>query len=452
MTSERLAFFIILAWVLVVVYRIGDPPASYQRPRDPPTYVHDECYQAFTAGRYVRGDHAAWDPSATRVSAAEFATDDMTRFTAYEVVHPPTAKMIMAGWIAALGFQPLAFRLGSAIFGILTLAMSGSLARAMRGPAFAVIVVLLLACDGMVFVMSRVAMNDIYVTGCLMTAVYLLFRSWTARVHALRWQIAAGAAFGVALSTKWNAAPVLLVAAIVDAARIAVQARQRSLVGAPLRRHVATWAFAFVAAPICLYLASYVPYFVIGHGWRDFVGLQRSMWTYHGTLTATHAESSRWWQWPWVTRPVWFFLHRSSDGERVIYAMGNPLLWWAFVPSLAWVAARLWRQRQLADAVIVLGFCAVWLPWAFVRRVTFMQYLLPAVRFGALAVATVLDDVARAARRAGRALCVGYVAACLALFVNFYPFWSARLVTRAQLDGQRWFWFDAWRPPTSARP
>ena len=65
----------------------------------PRTYVHDECYQAFTAGRLVAGDHNIWNPYATDVDARKFKAKDMTKWTRYEWVHPPGAKLLIgAGW------------------------------------------------------------------------------------------------------------------------------------------------------------------------------------------------------------------------------------------------------------------------------------------------------------------------------------------------------------------
>lgn len=442
MTSTRLAFFVILGAALLFIYRVDDPPASYERAGNRPMYVYDECYQAFTAERYALGDRTAWEPNTTQRQAASFTTQDMTRFTAYDWVHPPTAKLIMAGFIELFGFHAIAFRLGSVLFGILTLAMTWLLASRLRGPRFALVVVALLACDGMIFTLSRLAMNDIYVTGCMITAIYFLYRYWTAEGSENRWLFATGVMLGVSVSMKWSAVPLLIISAVVVAARI-VGHRRHS--GRALWSTLGIWFLALVALPACLYVASYIPFFAEGRGLADLGRLQHAMWTYHQTLDVGHSQASAWWQWPWITRPEWWFRHESSDGSRVIYAMGNPLLWWAFVPALAWVCVRLIRHRQLSDAVILFGFFALWLPWVFVRRVTFGHYLLPAVPFGALAIATVLGDLARVWRRGGRFIEVGYVAACFALLINFYPFWSAGLVGRSQLEGRRWFWFEKWR-------
>ena len=130
--------------------------------------------------------------------------------------------------------------------------------------------------------------------------------------------------------------------------------------------------------------------------------------------------------------------------------MGNPIFWWACLPSIAWVVARLVRRRRTEDLTIVLGFGCAWLPWAFVHRVTFIMYFLPAIPFGAMAVATVLEDLARAWPRAGAIVRASFPVVCMAVALNFYPIWTGQFVSRSQLEGRRWFWFDAWRTPRSS--
>jgi dolichyl-phosphate-mannose-protein mannosyltransferase len=131
---------------------------------------------------------------------------------------------------------------------------------------------------------------------------------------------------------------------------------------------------------------------------------------------------------------------------RVIYAMGNPLLWWAFLPSLAWVAVRWFQRRDPADGLILCGFFGVWLPWVFVGRVAFIQYLLPAVPFGTLAVARAATDLGALFKRR-RAVIVPYTALVVATFINFYPFWTGYPISQEALAGKRFYWFERWRQP-----
>jgi len=440
-----LGWLVLLATAALLLYRLGDPPESYRQPGDGPTYVHDECYQAFTAHRYALGDPKAWNPWAKREDMAAITTGDMTQWTTYEWVHPPTAKLIMAGFIRVLGFSPVSFRLGSVVFGILTLFVLWRLATRMRGPAFGLLALVLLAADGMWFVFSRIAMNDIYITGCVAVAMYAVFRFWTEAERRPAWLVVSGAVFSLGITMKWNAAPIFLGMAILTLGRL-VHDRVKGLCrGRALTVLVAAWVAGYVLAPPLLYILSYIPYFVAGHSLSDLAGLKNQIWYYHRSLKAGHSQSSPWWQWPLMTQPVWLFVHYAREHARVIYALGNPLLWWLFLPSIAYVAFRYVRRREPADGLILCGFLGVWLPWAFVGRVAFIQYLLPGVPFGALAVATLLQDAAALTGR-WRARVVGtYAVLCVVAFAHFYPILSAWPVSPKTLAGRRWFWIDKWR-------
>jgi dolichyl-phosphate-mannose--protein O-mannosyl transferase len=291
----------------------------------------------------------------------------------------------------------------------------------------------------MFFVLSRVAMNDIYATAGIVTAAYLLLRFWTEPERRARFLVTSGVVLGLAVSMKWTAAPALAGAVVLSLARILRDRRP----GVALRRDLAAWAIGLLVLPPLVYLLSYTPYFLSGHSWTEFVTLNREIAYFHEHLAATHSQASRWYQWPLDFKPVWLSSRVSGETRRELYAMGSPLVWWLFLPAIAWSAQRFVRKRQPGDALVVIGFCAAWLPWVFVPRVTFMQYLLPGVPFGVLGIVTMVNDLETALRR--RPILGIYTAACAATFVYFYPIWSALPISQEAYASHRWLWFTAWR-------
>ncbi len=125
-----------------------------------------------------------------------------------------------------VGSYPLAWRLPGAIFGVLTVAVLFLLARILfRRRTVAVLVGLFAVLDGMFFVQSRIAMNDVF-TGFFIIAAYLLFawlwierRSWRAF-----WLLmpAIGVLLGLALASKWVAAYAIGALGILVLARSAL--------------------------------------------------------------------------------------------------------------------------------------------------------------------------------------------------------------------------------------
>jgi dolichyl-phosphate-mannose--protein O-mannosyl transferase len=318
-----------------------------------------------------------------------------------------------------------------------------ALATRMRGRAFALFVGAVLGCDGMWLVMSRVAMNDIYLTAATTAALWAFERHWSTEGRArTRWLFACATLFGVAVSIKWSAlAPLVECAALVLLRSVVL--RDASSRARATRALVCV--AAFVALPLAIYLASYAPYFAQGHGLGEWVSLQRLIAKFHLQLESTHPSASPWWSWPLDLKPVWFFEHESGSEVRELYAMGNPAIFWLMVPAVLFVALRFARARSRADGIILLGFLGQWLPWALVGRLTFIQYFLPAVPFGVLAIASVIDDAAASLAKWRWSPAVAYVAICGATCAYFYPLWTALPVARATYDSSHWIWFDVWR-------
>jgi dolichyl-phosphate-mannose--protein O-mannosyl transferase len=403
----------------------------------PKTYIYDETYQVFTAHRLITGDRNVWNPDATRADLPAFSKADATHSSRYEWTHPPGAKLLIATGLLIGGFKPSAARAGSVVFGILMLVAIWRIGARLHGEGVGVVAMALCATDGMWFVLSRTAMADIYLAAVVAWGSYSLLRWWT--TLRARWLLVAGATFGVSVAIKWSGLPLLLGAALVTAARFVWEARGERPIG---KRDVVTWLAAFVVAPMAIYLAAYLPFFVAGYDWADFVALHERMIRYHSNLGIRNPHNSPWWQWPVMIRSVWFYLDVQPDGAyRLIYALGNPLVWWGFVPALAVAGARLWRARgrDLGAMTVLGGFCGVWLPWSIVDRETYTQYLLPAVPFGILGIVIALQRLGR------RWVIPSYLALCVLAFVWFYPIWTAVPVDPESFRGSRWFWLASWR-------
>jgi len=109
-----------------------------------------------------------------------------------------------------IGSYHFSWRLPGVLLGALTIAVLYLLGRILFARrAVAVLVGLLVLLDGMFFVQSRIAMNDVY-TGFFILAAYLLFAwLWIARRPAAAfWALmpAIGVLLGLALASKWVAA------------------------------------------------------------------------------------------------------------------------------------------------------------------------------------------------------------------------------------------------------
>ena len=399
----------------------------------PDDLVFDEIYYAYTAGRYVAGDPGVYDWDVP-------PQDDL----AIEWTHPPLAKLLIAGGILVAGDNPLGWRIASVLFGVAGVMIAYLLALMLTGSrATAVLAAGLLLLDGLYLVESRTGMSNLFLVVFANGALLALYRALTAPPRrAGPPLLAAGICLGLAIATKWSAVALAGLFGLVIAWRI-VRLWRADPPDPEGLRALLRWApAALVGVPVAIYLASYLHFFLTGHGLADFIALHRDMLAYHRDLGVVHSDSSPWWQWPLAARPVWYFVAERRGEGAYVFGNGNPLLYWPMVVAVAWVAIDWWGRRSAALLILVIGFFGQWLPWALSPRGTFVYHFLPAVPLGCLALAVVISD---AWRRGGwrRAAAGAYVAATIATFVFFFPLYTAIPLPLEQVGAR--IWLESWR-------
>ena len=412
------------------------------RLQEPRTYMYDEAYHAFTAAEYLTGNPDAflWSTPAPRPGVG------------YTWNHPPLGLLLISAGILSLGDTSRGWRLFSALFGALGIAVAYSLAVTLsRDREVGLLTAALILVDGLYFVQSRTAMLDVFGTVFVMGAL-LCFHGYLVAPHerVRRTLMGTGLWLGMAVATKWNAAfPATLIGLVTAVRTLELRRRSRTGAGFPeaqaragLRQHLLWVPLALLAVPTMVYLLAYVPFFLVGHDWSQFVELQAQIFRYHTGLKATHDYQSSWWQWPLALRPVWYHVHYSTAAITNVYAQGNPLLYWAFLPAVAWLAWHWWRDRHPGLTILLIGFFGQWLPWALVARAAFMYHFLPAVPFGALAVASAVVALWRGSLLY-RVLAAAYVLAVASAFLYFHPLHAAVPLRPEALNSR--MWLEGWR-------
>ena len=146
------------------------------------------------------------------------------------IVHPEVGKWLIALGEKAFGMDPFGWRIASAVVGALMVLVLVRLTRRLTGSTMLGLVAgLLLAFDGLHFVLSRLALLDIFLAFFILCAVTCLVndRDWHRRRLARLidpaappgpaqwgpvlgvlwrpWLVLAGVSFGLAIGTKWTA-------------------------------------------------------------------------------------------------------------------------------------------------------------------------------------------------------------------------------------------------------
>jgi dolichyl-phosphate-mannose-protein mannosyltransferase len=176
------------------------------------------------------------------------------------------------------------------------------------------------------------------------------------------------------------------------------------------------------------------------HGLGQVIRQNRLAFDFHSHLNADHPWSSPWDTWPIMGKPIYLYADSDpGDTHAKIYSMGNPIIFWAALPALAFalwrgfafIRARLspdgllavWGSippKEAALLFVVLAYLGFWLPMSFTSRVLFLYHYLPALAFAILALAYSIDWLWRRPEW-GRYVAVSYLALVALVFALLYP-------------------------------
>ena len=252
-----------------------------------------------------------------------------------------------------------------------------------------------------------------------------------------------GLAFGLGAASKWTGIYAGAGLAVLYFGVLWQRAKQKL----PRLKQEAATALCggvvfFVALPLVIYFAGYIPYFWREGGFSlaEWWQCQVSMYRYHSGLEATHPYESRWYTWPFSARPVWYYLASGlPEGLRgTIAALGNLPLWLAALGGLCWAG---WRQLSgkgdgATGAVSVL-FLAQFLPWVLVSRCTFLYHYFPSLWFAAAALALAAAHFYQRRPVLVKRLCIGLAVAAGLFFVCYYPVISGLPVAESYVNALR---------------
>jgi predicted membrane-bound dolichyl-phosphate-mannose-protein mannosyltransferase len=375
------------------IFELGSPKSEY----------FDEVYHAFTAREILHGNKMAW----------EWWNTPPQGF-AYEWTHPPLAKLGMVLGMEVFGENAFGWRIVQAILGTGSVLLIYLISKELfKDQLLAIIAASVFSLDGLSLVMSRIGMNDTYMLFFMLFSLYFFIKEK---------DFLSSFGFGLALASKWSVIWVIPILFVLWLRR--KKKFKLSLI----------W---YIVVPPLMYLATYLPMFLTGHGIVDiWWGMQKQMWWYHTRLRATHPYTSSWWSWPFLIRPI--YLYTSSEvGGMVsrIYAMGNPIIFWFGLVSIviSFIYSFLERNKRLA--LIVFSYLIFFVPWAASPRIMFLYHYLPSIPFLAIATAYVL--------RRNPKLMTGFLVVSLMAFIYFYPHFTG-LNIPIWLD-KSYYWFSSWR-------
>jgi dolichyl-phosphate-mannose--protein O-mannosyl transferase len=297
-----------------------------------------------------------------------------------------------------------------------------------RSPGWAGLAGLLVALDGVHIVQSRLAMLDIFMSTFILGGVLCAVLEYqrrkgipvpavtSNRVVGSRYLLGTGVLLGAAVATKWTGLFILGPVIVVGALSLAAPAPPED---GPIRRRALNAAMSLLVAPMAVYVASYLMFFVQhGPAVGAFVDLQAAMFHHQWIHSHAQATASAPISWPLLAHPIRYIWDGAATREVVL--VGNPLLWWGFLAALPLLVYRVARYRRWQELVVLGGYLLLYGPWLVIPRTKFLFYMLPAVPFMALGLVAVLRSLpGPSARRVGLAM----GAAAVIVAAAYVPVW-----------------------------
>ena len=371
----------------------------------------------------------------------------------YENTHPPLGKLIIGVGITLFGMNPFGWRFMGTLAGVLMLPLMYLLAKRMFKNTFiATAAMLLLTLDFMHFAQTRIATIDCFALLFILGMYYFMYIFYSEAEEMSLKKIfavlgASGLFMGLGIATKWidvYAAGGLAVLFAITMVRLYRHNKEGYFKRLMM---IGIWCvLVFILIPFGIYFASYIPINIADKStnwWADFINYQSHMLSYHSNVVSDHPFASKWYEWPVMKRPIWYY---SGDGlaegrMTSISSFGNPLVWWGGTIAVICLAITSFKEKDRRLSFIFIGLAAQYIPWIFVSREVFIYHFFASVPFIILALSFVMKEVCENFSWGKKAV-AGYLGATLILFIMFYPVLSGMEISSAY--GNALELFDTW--------
>jgi len=405
LSANRAMLFLSVAALVLFGYRIGQPTIL----------LFDESH-------YI--------PAARKLLALAGPTN---------IEHPLFAKSLIALSIGLFGDGPVAWRLPSLIAGAATVVALFRITLLLFGSVRAGLLAGVLAMlNQLLFIQARVGMLDAVMGAFLLWGMALAFES---ALGERRWRMlaVAGLCFGLAIGAKWAALPYAAATGLIFVGArlwpagplwrgIGLVPGSALLAGAMALAYFATFIPAFFYASQPLTLATLLPF-------------QLEMYAQQTMPLAHHPYQSDWWDWPLMSRPIWY-LYEPVDGvQRGIFLVGNPAIMWG---GLLAVFFALWaglqgNRQQLCVGLLWVFSMALWI--VIPKKIGFYYYYyLPGLFLCIILAGAFRQEIRDGGNRWTPFVFTGLAAV---LFGYFYPIIAAVPLENDQAF-HHWMWFPSW--------
>ncbi len=387
-------------------------------------------------------------------------------------IHPPLGKLMIAGFAKFFDFKPefsfseigqnfpdnkyMALRFLPSLAGailpivifLLLLTLNFSAIAAFAGGIFVVF-------DNAILVQSRFILMDAFLL--LFGFLSLLFFFKNRNKPSLKNLILMGLFGGLAMSIKWTGMAFLGLAFIIQAIELFKTRKLNDI--------MRTLIF-FAVLPLAIYFSVFTIHFALltksgpGDAFMTqsfqktlanntypndttvqksnlidkFIELNAQMYASNQRLTASHPYGSKWYTWPLMIRPIYYWVKNNAR----IYLLGNPIIWWASTIAILFLIMNLWPALKNAGKhklplIFLGGYLLNMLPFIGIGRVMFLYHYFIGLIFAIIILVYLIDQ-----SKHKKKIFFALIALSAISFIYFSPLTYGLDLTSAQYRQRLW--------------
>ncbi len=397
------------------------------------------------------------------------AYEQLHGLSIYERTHPPLGKVIMEFGIIVFGMNSFGWRFSGVLFGMLLVPLIYAFAlKVFKKSQWAFVAAFLMMFDFMRLAQTRLATIDTYACFFSVAMMYFMYDYFSVKSYERGFKkslvplFLSGLMFGLGAASKWTClytgaalAIVFFIAKIreiidVKAGRAYGFSKKD---GTEKKIMMSDYVFSnllptlglcvifFVVIPACIYVLSYIQYMPSNPG-KSLIQIvldnQKYMYDYHSQLVATHPYSSMWYSWPFMARPIWYYIGTSPSGMRsTISSFGNPAIWWLGIPCIFIGSFLAWRNKDSKMGFFAVAYALQFAPWILVNRVCFIYHYFSSFAFSIFFIVYVFMQLVEK-KIISKWVVFIYLGVVLLLFIMFYPVLTGMTVSENYINSLEW--------------
>ena len=353
----------------------------------------------------------------------------------YTAVHPLLGTEIIALGIKIFGMNPFGYRIMGVVFSSAILLMTYLLVKEFTSHKWAIYGTLLMAFDFMHYTTGRIATLEpfsiFFIMGMFLFMIKATKHNYIhdSRKHYIN-LLVSGLFMGMAISVKWTGCyAVVGLALIYFIFNIQTFIKEKDY---RLRNNRTVELFLlslifFIIIPVMIYILSFIIVPMYGTKWHNLnefidqvIQYNTYMFNYHTGLESTHPYSSKWYEWLFNIRPIWYYVKRNPDTIMTISCMNNPLINISGVIAIIYGFYQTFIKKNQTFLILLIMYFTNLVPWMFVSRTTFAYHYYPCIPFLILILTYTLYHLSRNNRQF-EYLMQAIIILSFILFIIFLP-------------------------------